>query len=104
MRKKRARNLKRDAQRWHDEFVVRALPFRSMKELRAKRETAKADLERRDKALFEAVEKYLFDRMINSIGLTLEQWRAAALQRERRRAKIRVALGMPAYPWRKSAG
>jgi hypothetical protein len=55
-------------------------------------QTAHADLEARDKALFDAVQECEWDRRVAEHGMTLDQWRVQAIRHSRRINKIRAAL------------
>jgi hypothetical protein len=61
-------------------------------ELGQRWEQGMADLERRDKTLFDAVRQCSWDDAIAEEGITMERWRKKALKSAARMNKIRAEL------------
>ena len=89
---------KREARRWLDVLAARCTngprcpnPITIAEGARL-RSQAFDDLEASDKALFDAVQECIDDRMIADFGITIAEWSARGLRRSRRLAKIRATL------------
>jgi len=92
------RGRRREARRWLDVLAARCTngahnphPL-TIAELGQRWEQGMADLERRDKTLFDAVRQCSWDDAIAEEGITMERWRKKALKSAARMNKIRAEL------------